>query len=94
MNYIIGDTIRLKAIIINLKGAEEAPTSVTVKVCKLDGTELLKATAPELIEDTTAQYFYDWTIDTELGKDTRLAMIWEWTGPHKKKMLFNVIPIM
>ncbi|MBA7568985.1 hypothetical protein ES708_10722 [subsurface metagenome] len=94
MKYVIGDTIRLKATIKNLLGIEEAPASVSVSVCNLDGTVLLAPTPPNLIEETIAQYYYDWTISTELEEDTQLAVIWEWSGPHKKKMLFKVIPIM
>ncbi|MBA7536036.1 hypothetical protein ES705_28298 [subsurface metagenome] len=94
MKYIIGDTIRLKATIKNLAGVEEAPASITVSVSNLDGTALLVATPPDLTAETTAQYYYDWEIDSGLKEDTQLAVIWEWSGPHKKKMLFNVIPLM
>lgn len=94
MKYIIGDTIRLKITVKNLAGVEEAPASITVSVCNLDGTVLLAATPPDLTEETVAQYYYDWEIDPDLKEDTQLAVIWEWSGPHKKKMLFKVIPIM
>ena len=96
-NYIIGDTIQLKATIKNFVGAEDAPGTITVEVQKLDGTVLLSSTgtAPALVSTgVTAQYYKDWTISTGLTEDTRLAAIWKWSGPHKKKILFNVIPIM
>ena len=90
MNYIIGDTIRLKATIKNLAGVEEAPASITVSVIQLDGTVILAPDGPELTADTTAQYYYDWLIDT-VTETTKLIALWEWTG-HKKKMTFDVIP--
>ncbi|MBA7556356.1 hypothetical protein ES705_49061 [subsurface metagenome] len=94
MDYLIGDTIRLKATIKNLVGEEEAPMTISVKVCKLDGTELLEATEPDLINGTTSQYYYDWEIDSSLKTTTQLIVIWDWSGPHKKKLLFTVIPVL
>jgi len=93
-NYIIGDTIRFKAVIRDYSGEEQAPASITVAVYKLDGTEVRSADTPNLIDGTTAQYYYDWTVSTGITIDTRLAIVWNWSGPHKKKMLFNVIPIL
>lgn len=93
-NYIIGDTIRLKATIKNFAGTEIVPGTITVSVKQLDGTILLDAETPTLTDGTTAQYYYDWTVSTGLTRDTRLAAIWNWSGPHKKKKTFNVIPIM
>jgi len=92
MDYLIGDTIRLKANIKNLAGEEEAPASIFVKICKLDGTELLEAGEPTLINGTTSQYYYDWEIDPSLKSTTQLMAIWDWSGPHKKKLLFTVVP--
>ena len=97
MKYIIGDTIRLKAIIKNYAGAETAPGSITVSVHQLNGTELLSSGTPNLSTGTTAQYYYDWTITASTGigdVDQRLAAVWSWSGPHRKKILFNVIPIL
>ena len=95
-NYIIGDTIRLKATIKNFAGAELDPgsTGITVYVYQLDGTALMSSGVPTLSTGTTAQYYYDWTVSTGITSDERLAVVWNWKGPHKKKMLFNVIPIM
>lgn len=95
-NYIIGDTIRLKATIKDFAGNEKVPGSITLSIKQLDGTVLLSSTGgiPTLSTGTTAQYYYDWTVSTGLSEDTRLAAIWEWSGPHKKKKLFNVIPLM
>lgn len=94
MNYIIGDTVRLKATIKNFAGAETAPGSITVSVHQLNGTELLSSGVPSLSTGTTAQYYYDYTISTGITSDERLAVVWSWSGPHKKKMLFNTIPIL
>ena len=93
-NYIIGDTIRLQATIKNFAGTEVAPASITVSVYQLDETALLSAGVPTLTGGTTAQYYYDWTVSTGLTKDEQLAVVWSWSGPHKKKTLFNIIPIM
>ena len=93
-NYIIGDTIRLKATIKNYAGTETAPATITVSVYQLDGTTLLDAGIPTLTDGTTAQYYYDWTILASLTVDERLAAVWEWSGPHQKKLLFNVIPLL
>lgn len=90
MDYLIGDTIRLKATIKDLAGVEKAPVSITVSVLKLDGTAILDKVSPVLTSETTSQYYYDWLVDT-VTKRTRLIMLWEWTN-HKKKMTFNVIP--
>ncbi|MBA7587888.1 hypothetical protein ES708_29934 [subsurface metagenome] len=92
MDYLIGDTIRLKAIIKNLMGEEEAPVDISITIYKLDGTELLTAGEPTLVSGTTAQYYYDWEIDSSLKTTTQLIAIWDWSGPHKKKLLFTVIP--
>ncbi len=54
MDYLIGDTIRLKATIKNLMGEEEAPVDISVTIYKLDGTELLTAGEPTLVNGTTA----------------------------------------
>ncbi len=92
--YIIGDTIELKATIKNYIGVETAPAVITVSVYQLDGTVLLSSGIPTLSSGTTAQYYYDYTVSTGLTSDIRLAAVWEWSGPHKKKKLFNVIPIL
>ena len=94
-DYYIGDTIRLKATIKNFDDVETAPDSITVSVYKLDGAALLTSTGgiPTCTSGTTAQYYQDWTISTGLSEATKLIMLWEWTGPHKAKKTFNVIPI-
>jgi len=91
--YIIGDTIKFEATIKNYAGVETAPASITVSVYQLDGTALLSSGAPNLVDGTTAQYYYNWTI-SGVTIDERLAVVWNWTGPHTKKKLFNVIPIL
>ncbi len=91
--FVIGDTIQLKATIKNYAGTETAPAVIGVFVKQLDGT-ILSSGTPSLSTGTTAQYYYNYTVSTGLTSDTRLAVVWEWSGPHKKKILFNVIPIM
>lgn len=91
MEYLIGDTIRLKATIKNLAGEEEAPADISVKICKSDGTKIYEDATPNLTPGTTAQYYSDWEIDT-IESITSLIMIWDWSGPHKKKLSFTVVP--
>ena len=92
MDYLIGDTIRLKITIKNLAGEEEAPANISVTVYKLNGTKLLDAGEPILVDGTTAQYYYDWEINSSIVSITQLMAIWNWSGPHKKKILFTVVP--
>ena len=92
MKYKIGDTIRLKATIKNLLGVEAAPAAISVRVYTILGTKLYEDLTPSLTGGTTAQYYSDWTIDADVA--ATLIALWEWTGPHKKKMLFDVVPIM
>lgn len=90
--YLIGDTIRLKATIKNLDGDEEAPATKVVSVFRADGTtELLTDGAPSLTAGTTAQYYYDFTIPTSLVATEDLIALWEWAGPHSKKIVFRVV---
>jgi len=92
MAYLIGDTIRFSAVIKNLDDEEEAPASVTVTVYREDGTtKLVTAQAASLKAGTTSEYYYDWTVATVTTSET-LTVLWEWTGPHKKSMNFEVRP--
>jgi hypothetical protein len=94
MAFLIGDTIRLGATIKDFDGNEEAPAAITVTVYKQDGTtKVLDAGIPSPIAGTTAQYYYDWTIPgaTFTAPETLIAL-WDWTGPHKKTMDFEIIP--
>ena len=95
-DYNIGDTIRLKATIKNFNNVETAPAAVTVSVYKLDGTALLTSTGgiPSLTTGTTAQYYYDYTVSTGLSEATKLIALWQWTGPHNKRINFNVVPMV
>jgi len=101
-DYNIGDTIRLKATIKNFDNKEEVPTSVpTVSVYKLDGTPLLTSTGGISTLSTgvgaIAQYHKDWTVSTGLTEASKLIALWEWTAgplPHKKRMNFNVVPMI
>ena len=94
MSYIMGDTIRLLATIKNFAGVEEAPASITVSVCELDGTEILAPIIPDLIDGTTAQYKYDWLIPIVTEKNSTLVAVWDWSGPQKKEMSFCVTSLL
>ena len=88
-SYLLGDTIRLKATILNMSGVEEAPASITVSVYQRTGKKLLDAGEPELTADTTAQYYYDWLIPVNTRNNTVLVAVWDWTGSHKKEIDFR-----
>ena len=90
--YLIGDKIRFTASIIKLGSSEpDIPDVVTVSVYQKDGTKLLdKKDANET--DIEGEYFYDWVIDSGLVKDNKLVVVWDWSGPQKKKMEFLVEP--
>jgi hypothetical protein len=94
MAFLIGDTVRLGATIKNFDGDEEAPAAVTVTVYRQDGsTKLLDAGVASLKSGTTAQYYYDFTIPgATLTAPETLIALWDWTGPHKKTMDFEIIP--
>jgi hypothetical protein len=66
MAYLIGDTIRLKATIMNLDDIEAAPAAIDLTIYREDGeTKLLVEEAGTLEGGTTAQYYVDWTISAE-----------------------------
>jgi len=94
MAYVIGDTVRLKATIYNLDGDEEAPALIKVSVYQKDGTVIIEDKVPDLESGTTAHYYYDWEISDTLTKRQDLYMVWWWTGPHQKKFMFKVEPIL
>jgi len=95
MDYLIGDTIRLKATIKDFAGVETAPVSKpTVSVFDLDETELLSSGGSTLTTGTTAQYYYDWKVSTGLTANTNLIAVWSWDDTHKKKMTFSVITVL
>jgi hypothetical protein len=63
-----------------------------VTVYRDDGsTKLLDGQAATKETGTTAQYYHDWTISTVTAAET-LTALWEWTGPHKKRINFEVEP--
>ena len=94
MSYVIGDTIRLEAIIKDFLGEEEEPGSISLSVYKEDGTQLLKDATPEKKDGTIAQYFYDFLIPTSLSATQSLVAVWSWSGAHKKVIRFKVKPIV
>jgi len=66
MAYIIGDTIRLKAQILNFSDVETAPAAIKLTIYREDGsTKLLVDETALLTPATTAQYYVDWTISAE-----------------------------
>jgi len=94
MDYLIGDTIRLKATIKDFAGEVSAPAEKpTVSVFDLDGDELLSS-GTSSTGDGTAEYYYDWKVSTGLTTNTNLIAVWSWDGVHKKKMTFGVITIL
>lgn len=66
MAFIIGDTIRLKAQIMNFSDVETAPVAINLTIYREDGsTKLLVDETALLTPATTAQYYVDWTISAE-----------------------------
>ncbi len=90
--YLIGDTIRFAASIVKLDGEPYYPDEVTVSVFLKDGTKLLDKAGADKIIGEEGEYKYDWLIDSKLEKDSKLVVIWDWSGPHKKKLEFLVEP--
>lgn len=92
--YLIGDTIRFTGIIENLDGESYSPPVITISVFKKNGECLLNQQPADKVSD--GNYKYDWTIkgtdDITLVKSNDLIVIWDWSGPHKKKLDFMVIP--
>jgi len=88
--YLIGDTIRFTASIVKLDGEPYYPDEVTVSVFLKDGTKLLDKAGADKIIGEEGEYKYDWLIDSKLEKDSKLVVIWDWSGPHKKKLEFLV----
>ena len=95
MDYLIGDTIRLKATIKSLAGTESAPVaSPTLSVYDMDETELLSSGTSSLTGGTTAQYYYDWKVPVTLTADANLNVVWSWDDTHKARMTFSVITVL
>ena len=92
--YLIGDKIRFTGIITNLDGESYDPTVVTVTVYKKSGECLLSQEAATKV--SKGNYKYEWKIsgteDDTLEQMSDLIVIWDWSGPHKKRLLFKVIP--
>ena len=94
--YLIRDTIRFTASIVNLDGDVDVPGEVTVSVYQKDGTVLLNGVAATP-DATPGEYHYDWKIDgpseeIPLIKASDLIVVWDWDSIHKKRMKFKVIP--
>ena len=92
--YLIGDTIRFTAAIANLDGEAYDPAEVTVTVYKKSGELLLNQKVA--IKVSNGNYKYEWKIEgteeSELTRKSDLIVIWDWSGPHKKRLGFKVIP--
>lgn len=96
MHYLTGDTIRLKATIMDLDGDESEPASLpTVAVYEGDGTQLLAASDATKVIGSTAQYYYDWKINGQIRAAYQtLTAVWSWDDKHKKMIKFRVQPIV
>ena len=95
--YLIGDKILFTAGIKNLRTGEEyTPQAITVSVFKKSGECLLNKEPAEKVEDEDYNYVLEWEIEgteeDELIQDSDLIVIWDWSGPHKKRFDFRVIP--
>ena len=92
--YLIGDTIRFTGIIKNLDGEEFDPAEVTISVYKKNGDCLLSQQGAEKV--TKGNYKYEWEIsgteEKALEQSSDLIVIWDWSGPHKRRLIFKVIP--
>jgi len=94
---IIGDTILFTAGIKNLRtGAVYTPAVITVSVFKKNGECLLEGKDAIPVEGKEYNYDCEWTVEgTEafpLIEASDLIVVWDWSGPHKKRMEFKVIP--
>ena len=95
--FIIGDTILFTAGIKNLRtGAVYTPASITVSVFKKSGECLLDKKNATIVTGEDYNYLYEWPITgTEafpLIEASDLIVIWDWSGPQKKRLVFKVIP--
>ena len=94
MDYLIGDTIRLKASIKNLAGVASAPADYpTVSVYDMDETALLSS-GTSSTGSSVGEYYYDWKVSTGLTADTDLMVVWSWDDTHKARMSFSVITVL
>lgn len=94
MDYLIGDTIRLKASIKNLAGVASAPaTNPTVSVFDLDETELLSSGSSST-GSSLGDYYYDWKVSTGLTANANLIAVWSWDDTHKASMDFSVVTVL
>ena len=91
MDYLSGDTIRLEITVLDLKGEEEAPEEITVSAYDKDETVLLDAGVPKLSADTKSCYYYDWVLPV-VEKKSEFTIVWNWSGPHRKKKEITVVP--
>ena len=92
--YLIGDTIQFTGEIRRLSGDLISPAVVTVSVFKKNGECLLDQKPADNL--SLGIFKYDWTIsgteENTLTMDSDLIVIWDWSGPHKKRLAFKVIP--
>ena len=95
--YLIGDTILFTAGVKNLRtGADYSPQVITVSVFKKNGECLLDKGNADPVEGEDYNYAYEWEIkgteENKLEMDSDLIVVWDWSGPHKKRLVFKVIP--
>lgn len=87
--YLIGDTIKFTATIVDLKGEAYDPEIVTVSVFSENGEELL-ASKPAIKDEEEGYHYYEWIVAGVTDK-SNLIVVWDWSGPHKKRKKFKVI---
>ena|SRR6056297_2894674 len=90
--YVIGDTIRFTANIVNMDGDAFNPAEVTVTVLTPDGSILLDESTA--ISEGAGSYIYDWTI-TGITVPANLIVVWEWNSGSQvniKRQKFRVVP--
>jgi len=95
--FIIEDTILFTAGIKNLRtGAVYTPASITVSVFKKSGECLLDKKNATIVTGEDYNYLYEWkiigTVASPLVEASDLIVVWDWSGPHKKRLVFKVIP--
>ena len=95
--YLIGDKILFTAGLKRLRtGAEYSPEVITVSVYKKSGECLLDKENADPIEGEDYNYAYEWEIkgteEDALEMNSDLIVIWDWSGPNKKRLIFKVIP--
>lgn len=88
--YVIGDTIRLTAMIVDYNNNPYDPHSVELSIRDPKGMYLLENQPADRTEK--GMYQYDWTIDATCN--TNLIAIWKWHSGSKtniKRIKFKAV---